>query len=157
MSRFSEIPVYKNNIISKILEDDNLIKALTNITKDFIDQPLISDKNSIIYSNLYPYRYVPETTTDPKVYITMAFTNYRLYGTQFKSGNIYFYALCHKSLMQTDYGCNRCEYIVNKIDSLFQDERGYGLGKLEFNSMNDISVNDEYVGIELGYKLVDFK
>lgn len=155
--RFKELSEYKNNILIKIISNENLVKAITNCTEDFLDQPLIDDVTSIIYDSLYPYRYVPQTSTSSKVYLTMAFTDYKKLGTQYKSGKIYFYAFCHKSLVRTSYGCLRYDFIAEELDTMFSEERGYGLGKLEFDSMSDILLNDDYVGISLGYRIVDFK
>lgn len=155
--RFKELSQYKNNILVDIISNENLIKAITNNPEDFLDQPLISDVTSTIYSSIYPYRYVPEVSDQAQTYLTMAFTNYRKLGNQYKSGKIYFYVLCHKSLVKTSYGCLRYDYIAGELDEMFSDERGYGLGKLEFDGMDDISIGNDYVGVVLSYKITDFK
>ena len=157
MSRFKELSEYKNNILIKLISNENLIKALTNNTPDFLDQPLISDTASTIYSEIWPYRYVPDISDSAKTYLTMAFTGYRKLGNQYKSGNIFFYVFCHKSLVRTNYGFLRYDYIAGLVDEMFSEERGFGLGKLEFSSMDDIMINDDYMGISLGYKIVEFK
>lgn len=155
--RFKELSEYKNNILIKLITNENLIKALTNNTPDFLDQPLIPDVTTTIYSEIWPYRYVPNISDSAKVYLTMAFTNYKKLGNQYKSGNIYFYVFCHKSLVRTDYGCLRYDYIAEELDTMFSEERGYGLGKLEFASMDDILIGDNYVGVVISYRIVEFK
>jgi len=159
VSRFLELSTYKQNIIIAIIANSNIVKAIYNTDSNFIDQSLPSgfDANNLVYQQVFPYRFIPEISEEAKNYLTMSFTNYKKLGNQYKAGYMYFYVLCHKSLVQTDYGCLRYDYILNELDEMFSEERGYGLGKLEFNSMDDISFGDDYVGVSLSYRIVDFK
>ena len=86
----------------------------------------------------------------------MAF-NYKPIGMTFKNGSIYFYIITHNSLLKTDYGMLRYDFLVNKIDEVFNSTRDIGIGKLPFYDMGDIQINENYCGAYLVYKTTEFQ
>jgi hypothetical protein len=74
----------------------------------------------------------------------------------YKSGNIFIYVFTHKSLMKTDYGMSRTDFLINKIDEVFNQTRELGIGKLKFESISDFIINDTYLGTWIEYKNYDF-
>jgi len=154
--RLKELSDYKNKIISKIIDNENLVKALSNNTEDFLDQPLISDVTSIIYKNVFPYKYIPSAQETASSYITMAFTNFSPQNREFKVGNIYFYIICHNNLLKTNYGCLRYDYIVNLIDEIFNDTGNISIGDFKFDSMSDFQVDSNHIGCWICYEARSF-
>jgi hypothetical protein len=154
--KLKELSVYKNKIVSALISNNDLIKALTNNTEDFLDQPLIPDVTTTIYKNIFPYKIIPIVQNEANSYITMAFTNFNLQGREFKNGTINFYILCHNSLLRTSYGFLRYDYIVNQIDELFNRATDIGIGELKFENMSDFQVGDNYIGCWISYKVLDF-
>jgi hypothetical protein len=158
MGRFQELGQNKNSILMKLIENDDIVKCLTRNESNFLDPPLPSDfdRSSLIYNNIYPYKFVPTVETTAKTFITMSF-GYKPNGMTFKNGSIYFYIITHKDLLRTDYGVLRYDFLVNKIDEVFNSSRDLGIGKLPFYGMDDILVNDNYSGIYLAYKSTEFQ
>jgi hypothetical protein len=154
MSRFSELSEYKSKFLREIILNDNIAKALVNNQSNFLDYE-VEDPFSLIYSQVFPYQKIPTVTTDQKTYITMTFGGYRLINTTFKSGFITFYVFTHNELQRTDYGVLRTDYILNQIDTIF-NEYNVGVGTLNFYAMDDIPINDTYIGAVIKYKVVDF-
>jgi hypothetical protein len=74
----------------------------------------------------------------------------------FKNSLIYFYIITHSSLVRTDYGALRYDYILNEIDKLFNQQRGIGIGKLPFYEMSDFQVSEDWFGAYIGYKSTEF-
>ena len=64
MSRFSEISEYKNTILTKLIQNDNIVKAVGNINSDFLDTASISNPRELLFENIYPFLYVPDTETE---------------------------------------------------------------------------------------------
>lgn len=142
----------------KLIDNPNIVKCLVNNESNFLETPLPVDFDSstLIYSQIFPWRFVPTTQTEANTFITMKF-GYKPSGMVFKNGSIYFYIITHNSLLRTDYGTLRCDYLVNEIDKFFNSSRDLWIGKLEFYDMDEILVNENYSGIYLTYKSTEFQ
>lgn len=158
MGRFAELSTNKYMILSKLIEDQEIVKCLVNNESNFLDIPLPKDfeETSLIHNSIFPYKFIPTIETVPKTFITMSF-NYRPRGMSYKNGSIYFYVITHNSLIRTDYGTLRYDFLINHIDKLFNSSRDITIGKLEFCEMSDFMVNDNYSGAYIGYKSTEFQ
>lgn len=158
MKHFSELTNYKNNILLKLVSNENLIKALYNTDKNFLDQslPINFDPTSLIYDSIFPYPYIPNIIDSPKTFITMNFDNFRYINNVFKSGILNFNILTHYFLMPTDYGL-RTDYILKEIDLLFNKQYDVGSFNLELYAGGDFVVNEKYYGISISYVFTDFQ
>jgi hypothetical protein len=74
----------------------------------------------------------------------------------YKVGVIRFYIFTHVNLLRTNYGVLRADYIANKIDEIFNQTRDLGIGKLQFEFMNDEKFTSSHYGLCLEYKNYDF-
>jgi len=142
----------------KLIENPNIVKCLVNNEDNFLDVPLLGDfdVSSLIYNQIFPWRFVPKPLETANTFITMKFS-YKPKGVTFKNSTIFFYIITHNSLLTTDYGTLRCDFLVNEIDKVFNSSRDLGLGKLEFYDMDEILVNENYSGISLAYKSTEFQ
>jgi len=158
MNRFAELGTNKLTILMKLIEDERIIKCLINNESNFLDVQIPTDfvPTSLIYSHIFPYRFVPTVQTEAKTFITMKF-GYKPDGTTFKNGSIYFYIITHNSLLTTSYGSLRYDMLLNYIDESFNSTRGIGLGKLPFYDMDEFIVNENYSGVYLAYKTTEFQ
>ena len=158
MGRFSELGQNKNIILMKLIETEDIVKCLVNNESNFLDisLPVGFDTTSLVYSQIFPYKFIPTTETEAKTFITMSF-GYKPNGMTFKNGSVYFYIITHNSLLRTDYGSLRYDMLLNYIDEIFNSSRDITIGKLAFYDMNDFVVNDSYSGIYIAYRLVDFQ
>lgn len=159
MSRLKELTEYKNTIITRILESQNILKAVHYRNSDFLDKENIEDYDKVLFSNIYPFNYIPTTEEElkeKKIYITISVTDYRKAGSvHFNAGNIFIYTFMHKDLFRTDYGFLRTDYIISEIHDLMDQKRDIGMGKLEFVGMKEVGINNDYQGAVLQYRPVD--
>jgi hypothetical protein len=153
LSRFKELSQNKTTIMQRLISNENIVKALVNTNADFINTPLPSDfdASSLIRTQIYPRRFIPETTTEQKTFITMKFSGFRMVNASIKTGRIIFYVFTHSNLLPTDYG-DRVDYIIGEIDTMFNDERGVGLGKMYLSNMEEFEINSFFLGSMLEYK-----
>jgi hypothetical protein len=140
----------------ELIFSDEISKALYYNESNFIDQPSLEDPVILRYNNIYPYRKVPKVDETMKTYITTRCGNFKNVDNTFKSGLITFYVFTHVDLMPTDYGFLRVDYIINKIDELFNKTRDFGIGKLEFDGMDEFDINENYSGTWIRYKVMNF-
>ena len=139
----------------RLISSENLVKTLTHNENNFLDQPMPLDTTSLLYTQIFPYQKVPKVTDEATTFITMKF-GYKPDGTFFKLSTIFFYVITHISLVRTDYGILRYDYLINQIDMLFNSQRGIGIGKLPFYAMDDFQVNENWLGVYIGYKSTEF-
>lgn len=158
MSRFSELGANKLTILTKLISKQEIVKCLVSNEPNFLDVPLPNDFDisSLIYSRIYPYKYIPTVQTEPKTFITMSF-GYKPDGLMFKNGSIYFHIITHNSLIKTDYESLRYDMLLNYIDEVFSTSRELGICKLPFYDMNDFYVNENYSGAYISYKSTEFQ
>jgi len=142
----------------KLITNNNIVKCLVNNESNFLDVPLPNnfDVSTLIYSQIYPWRFVPTAQTEANTFITMKF-GYRPNGITYKNGSIYFYIITHNSLLRTDYGSIRYDMLLGYIDEVFNSSRDLGLGKLPFYEMDEFIVNENYSGVYICYKSTEFQ
>jgi len=156
LSRLQELSGYKYTIINRLLDSEELCKALFYNDTDFLSKKCLTDPSELVYRNIYPYRFIPDVKDTKSTYITISFRKFQLVNNSFKKGLIYLNIFTHRDLFQTDYGCTRIDYLLNKTDELFNQQRGIGIGKLEYEDMDELVVNEKYQGAYICYRPVDF-
>lgn len=158
MSRFGELNKQKTEIMINIISDTDLLKAIVNKQENFleIDLPIEiqNDPTIIFYDNIFPYKFPSLIVTEEKAIISFGFGNYRKFNNVFKVGSVTFYIIIHKNLLKTDYGL-RLDYILNKIDTLFNSNENIGIGVLEFENFNDLIINETYICYVISYKILE--
>jgi hypothetical protein len=119
--------------------------------------PNISDPAGLLgYKHIYPYRFVPQAETDKSTFITLSFRNYKKVNVTYKFGYVCIYIITHRDLIETDYEFLRYDYIAAEVDTLMNQQRGLGIGKTEFEEMDEFIVNEQYMGVYLKYKIYEF-
>jgi hypothetical protein len=146
---------YKGIIISKLIENTNLLKALTINQPDFLNHALTIDPTDAVYNYIFPYKGQKDIVTNEKSILTMRFANFKPVGNKYKEGDIYFYIICHNSLVITDYG-NRYDYISDTLEKLFNNSRDFGIGKAELKDVSDLDINENYMGSVCVIHISDF-
>lgn len=153
MSRLKNLSKDKITIMERLLSNQGICKALKYTEPNFLDMPDVTDPSDLIGSRIFPYYRVPDTEEDTSTYILMSFRNYRPVKNSFKSGIINIFAIAHKDLIMTDHGFLRYDYMISEIDNLMNNERGIGIGKLDFHQMDEVSfINDAFIGNVISYK-----
>lgn len=142
----------------KLIESQEICKAVYYNEMDFLSKPDISDPYSLIYENIFPYRFIPkdDETETKKTYITLSFGRYTPNNTHYKSGLVYINVFTHKDLFRTNYGSLRTDYLLNEIHKKVNHSDGLGIGKAQLHMMDELYVNNSYQGNYIAYKLYDF-
>lgn len=155
MSRLHDLGIDRLEVLKELVGSQSLCKALKSDSPDFLSIPDIEDTSELINTKIFPYNHVPELNTSTSSFITFSFRDYKPVNNKFKSGLIHFQVLVHNKLINTDYEMLRYDHILGSIDELF-NEKELGIGKLQFNKMDEFYVNTDYVGMYIQYKLWEF-
>jgi hypothetical protein len=156
MAKLKEISEYKNTVIEKLLETDEIVKALYYENENYLEQPTLDDPSILVYENIFPYRFIPDTNTERKTFLTVSCRKIKKVNNAFKAGFLTLAVFTHKELFKTNYGETRVDKVMSLIDEIFNSSRGIGIGKLEFVEMDELIVNDKYMGAYISYKPIDF-
>lgn len=106
---------------------------------------------------MFPFKFIPDTQTNPITLITLK-CSYKPDGLTYKIGSIIFYVITHQSIISTDDGL-RYDFLINKIDEIFNSSRFIGIGKMPFYDMDEIVIDSsgKWIGSYIMYKTTEFQ
>ncbi len=156
ISRLRNLSPNKEKIMNRIIGSPDLVKAIYYPNRDFLDQADVEVPEELINDNIHLKKSIP-LDKETKTFITIDITDFKPSNNpRFKRATVYIYVLIHNSLLSTDYGVLRMDYILSKVDDLFNDKRGVGDFRLKFKSIRDVSVNSSYEGKFISFDLLEF-
>ena len=127
-----EISEYKNRIAADLLNNEKIVKALSEV----VSQEELQQMDDLLYNRIYPYDYIPQTTQEVGCYIC-----YELYVPKVSIVNYFFKdivfeftIICHQDVMKTDYGATRIDYVASLIEEIFNGNKDYTFRELELVS-----------------------
>ena len=153
-NNFQTLSEDRIEMINRFSKDEDLAKCLLCNLPNFKDYVLEDDYPYLLnYKNIFPYQKIINTQTEQKSYITMKFRYKRVKNTDvWKVGQVIFWFFCHDDLIQTNYGILRYDYMLQCVDRLLSDTRNQTwIGKMQFEDMEDVNINDNYLGIMVRY------
>lgn len=144
-------------ITSQMMKNERLKKLLYYTTKDCLDRPKLTDQESIeIFGK--NIKMVPKLYVDGSVqnYIIINFDNFVKNSTnpEFRDNVIEFDIICHFDQWQLNDFQLRPYRIAAELDTLFDQQRLSGIGKLEFLGATQLILTDEYAGLCLMYQAI---
>ncbi len=146
-----------NIIVDCIMKNDRLKKMLYYTTRDCLDKPKLTEDETIGMFGKQ-IKIVPKLYIDGSVlnYIIISFDNFSTNATnpEFRDNIIEFDIICHFDQWHMKDFELRPYKIAAELDSMFNEQRLTGLGKLEFIGGNQMILTDEYAGLCLMYQAV---
>lgn len=144
-------------IVDYIMKNNRLKKMLHYNSKDCLDRPNLTEDESLelFGKNI---KLVPKLYVDGSVltYIIISFDNFTSNRTnpEFRDNIVEFDIICHFDQWQLKDFELRPYKIAAEIDSMFNDQKLTGIGRLEFLGANQIILTDEYAGLCLTYQAI---
>lgn len=159
------ITSWKQEILAKIIEDDELAKLLTYQSPDVLALPTpnLEQRESLVNSCVMGYRFIPTTAETAKSWISISTSRFapqegfRQFSDDYLMGFIFFYILVDSAIMETETGY-RQDLIAERIHHIFQESRDFGIGELRLESfVENWEHNNKFGGYIMGFRTVDFK
>ena len=157
MARSKCIRAWKNQIMSELSQDDEIINAL-GLNPD-------ESPDDLVWVRLYPDYYIPQTETDVKTYILVEIDIPERRSRYNSNDNsiwvhptIVFYVLTHQEDMRLDMVAEsgtRMDYLAELIEEKYEGRQGFGVGELRLKSDTAGSVNTTYRFRQLIFEAVD--
>ena len=143
-------------IIDNMLKNERLKRLLYYTSPDALERDNIGEDNSLalIGKNI---KIVPKLYVDGSVlnYIIISFDNFtETDNPEFRDNIVEFDIICHFDQWQMRDFALRPYKIAAEIDTIFDNKKLTGLGRLEFLGASQIVLTDEYAGLCLMYRAV---
>lgn len=150
-----DIGVYKNRLVSAILNSNNIIQLLLN--KDTYSEEEVDD---LMYTQIFPYLYVDGTQIEVLSYLCLEVNVPRIPTTTIKDIQIIIWAYCHKDCMRYSkkgFLGTRADILADMVERELRDSDRFGIGKLRLTSVSHFFPNNKYYGREMRFTIPDFK
>lgn len=143
-------------LIKSMLNDERLKRLLYYTTPDALDKPNLTEEQSVslIGTNI---KNVPKLILDKSVlnYIIISFDNFlETTNPQFRDNIIEFDVICHMDQWTLKDFALRPFKIAAEIDTIFNNKKFTGMGKLQFLGCKIVGINNEFAGVALLYGTV---
>ena len=143
-------------IIDNMLKNERLKRLLHYTSPDALERPNISEDESLalIGKNI---KIIPKLYVDKSVlnYIIVSFDNFtETNNPEFRDNVVEFDIICHFDQWQMRDFALRPYKIAAEIDTIFDNKKLTGLGRLEFLGASQIVLTDEFAGLCLMYRAV---
>lgn len=148
--QLDEFFYYKNQLMQDLLTNEQIIMLLSGSGQEK------SEPNSLAYSQVFPYEYIPDTITHGQTYICFDVDIQRAPSKTFLSPTIYIWVFTHKSLMRLPEGGVRVDKLCSEIAKTINGSRYYGLGELDLDSTRRFAPIADYHGKVLTFKATEF-
>ena len=156
-SSFLSVEKDMNIIVDYIIKNDRLKKMLYYTSKDCLDKPKLTEEETL---SLFgeQIKIVPKVYVDGSIlnYLIIRFDNFTQNDTnpEFRDNLIEFDIICHIDQWQMKDFELRPYKIAAELDSMFNEQRLTGIGKLEFVGATQILLTDEYAGLCIMYRAI---
>ena len=143
-------------IVNCLLNNNRLKRLLFYTTPDALDKPDITDEQTIEMIGKQ-IKNIPKVQIDKELlnYVIISFDNFtETSNPEFRDNTISFDIICHFDQWQLKDFKLRPYKIAAEIDSLINDKKMSGIGRIQFIGASQIVLNDEFAGLTLIYKAV---
>lgn len=144
-------------IVNKFLENQRLCKLLHYTQKDCLKAPdlTIEEKLSLLNNEIKIIPYLPIEGECPN-YILITFNQFfpNSLNPEFRDFNIKIDIICHPDHWNLGDFALRPYKIAGEIDSLLDNQKLTGIGKVEFMGADDLLLNEQLCGLTLIYKTI---
>ena len=144
-----EFFAYKNQLAEDLLTEENIVRLLD-------DDATATDGERLMYTQVFPYEFVPETVEHGRTFICCDVDITRVENKTFLSPVLYVWIFTHKSLLRLPEGGVRIDRLAHEIAKKIDGSRNYGLGVLNLYSVKRFAPMMDYQGKVLVFHARDF-
>ena len=138
---------YKNQAMEDLLTSEEIVRLLN-------DDLEMSDAGSLVYSQVFPYEYIPETVEHGRTFICIDVDISRMSDRRDAPQNkmvyspvLYVWLFTHKSLLRLPNGEGvRTDKLAEEIAKKLNGSHFYGMGNLELYSVKRFAPMMDYQG-----------
>ena len=141
---------YKNRFVEDIVTNKEIVKLLAE------DGGGVADPVELVYSQVFPYEYVPETIQKAQTFICCDVDVQKSINKTKLIPVMYVWVFTHKSKMRLPEGGIRVDRICSEIAKAINGSRYYGLGELDLHAVRRFAPVTDYQGKIMTFMAEDF-
>lgn len=142
---------YKNQLMEDLLTNEEIVRLLSD------DCVLCEDPEALMYNQLFPYEYIPETVEHAHTYICCDVDIQKSMNKTFLQPVLYIWVFTHKSKLRLQNGGGvRVDQLCSEIAKAINGSRQYGLGELDLYSVKRFAPISDYQGKVMTFQAKDF-
>lgn len=146
----SELFDYKNQLMDDLLTNRKIVHLLCDGEK------AIDDPRELVYTQVFPYEYIPDTVQHGKTFICCDVDVGRSLNKTFLLPTLYIWVFTHRSKLRLPEGGVRTDKLACEIAEKINGSRCYGLGELDFYSIKRFAPVSDYQGKVMTFQAQDF-
>ena len=141
---------YKNQLMEDLLTNQKIVELVNgDISFD--------DADSLVYMQVFPYEYVPDTVEHGNTFICIDVDIQESVNKTFLLPTLYVWVFTHRSLLRLPNGGGvRTDKLCSEICNAINGSRMYGLGELNLYSVKRFAPMTDYQGKCMTFHAVDF-
>lgn len=140
---------YKNQLMEDLLTNETIVN-LINPNIDF------EDAGELMYKQVFPYEYVPETVEHGQTFICADVDITETYGSMSYAVRLYVWVFTHRSLLRLPEGGVRTDKLVHEIAKEIDGSHNYGFGSLTLTGVKRFAPMTDYQGKVLIFDATDW-
>lgn len=149
MAYLEELFDYKNRMMEDLMTNDTIVKLIN-------ENVSLEDAGSLIYKQVFPYEYIPDTVEEGHTFICVDVDLLSADNKTFYNPVIYIWEFTHKSKLRLPEGGVRTDKLASEIAREINGSRYYGLGELSLYSMKRFAPIVDFQGKALVFHAKDF-
>jgi len=147
--QLDELFDYKNQLMEDLLTHKDIV--------DLIDDTVeLKNAKKLVYKQVFPYEYVPDTVEEGKTFICCDVDIQKTVNQTFLLPTLYVWVFTHKSKLRLPEGGVRTDKLCSKIAGAINGSREYGLGELDLYSVKRFAPMTDFQGKIMTFTGKDF-
>lgn len=142
---------YKNRLMKELCSNEDIVKLITE------NEDARVPNHQLAYTNIHPYRYVPDTASEAKTFICFDMDILTVPSKTYYVPMIYIWIFSHNSKLRLKNGGGLLiDRLCIDVAKMLNGSRFYGLGELMLESTQVFKPTNDYMGREMIFKALDF-
>ena len=140
---------YKNQLMEDLLTNEDIVRLID-------DTVALQNADSLAYTHVFPFEYIPDTVQEGKTYICFDVDVQRTADKTFLSPTLFVWVFTHRSKLRLPEGGVRTDKLCSEICKAINGSREYGLGELNLYSVKRFAPMTDFQGKVLTFYAKDF-
>lgn len=153
MARTSPITRYKRKLMTSIVTSPELIELVND---DYVEDGECVNSDDLIYQQIFPYYYIPETQTKAQSYVIMKVNGLGIKNKIYNKAEVYICVVSHQEVMHAKGGGTRIDLMGEVVEELFNGRDDFGFGEMELISNIESEINTTHRCRILRFMVEDF-
>lgn len=149
MAYLEELFDYKNRLMEDLMTNETIVKLVD-------ENVAVEDGGSLIYKQVFPFEYIPDTVEEGHTFICVDVDLLNMDSKTFYDPVLYIWEFTHKSKLRLPEGGVRTDKLASEIARAINGSRYYGLGELNLYSVKRFAPIVDFNGKVMTFHAKDY-